>query len=60
MAENREIRTISYVHRGEAPVDTASLSEGQRQELAAWLKSTYLNALLRGRAVIQKGGGRAG
>lgn len=60
MAESKKLRTVSYVHAGEVLADTASLDDVQRRELAVWLKSTYLNTLLQGRAVFretEKGGG---
>ncbi|MCI8301506.1 MAG: hypothetical protein HFF68_01955, partial [Oscillospiraceae bacterium] len=43
-----------YVHTGEVLADTASLDDVQRRELAVWLKSTYLNTLLQGRAVFRE------
>lgn len=50
MARKQEIRTVSFVHIGDELVNTDDLNEEQRRKLATWLKTTYLNALFRGKA----------
>ena len=50
MAKKREIRTVSFIHIGDELVNTDNLDGGQRRRLAAWLKTTYLNALFQGKA----------
>ncbi len=58
MAKKREpIIVKAYVKTadgGEVDVDT--LNPEQKEELAAWLKITYLNALFRGQAVFYLAG----
>jgi len=56
MAKRQEIRTISFVHMGDGLVSTDELEPEQRQRLATWLKSTYLNELFRGRAGFRPAG----
>jgi len=50
VARKQEIRTVSFVHIGGQLVNTDALDDGQRRKLAAWLKTTYLNTLFRGKA----------
>lgn len=50
MAEKLEIRTVSFVHMEGDLVNTDDLNEDHRRKLATWLKTTYLNALFRGKA----------
>ena len=50
MAKKQEIRTVSFVHIGDELVNTDDLDDEQRRRLATWLKTTYLNALCRGKA----------
>lgn len=47
-----QIRTEAYIHIGNRLVSTAALTGAQREQLAAWLKTTYLNALFQGQAVF--------
>lgn len=46
------IRTEAYIHIGSRLVSTSALSGSQREQLAAWLKTTYLNALFQGQAIF--------
>lgn len=50
MARKQEIKTVSFVHIGDELVNTDDLDDDQRHKLAAWLKTTYLNTLFRGKA----------
>lgn len=50
MARQVKIKTVSYVHVGDHLVNTNDLNADQKQVLATWLKSTYLNTLFQGRA----------
>lgn len=50
--EKRKIRAVSYVHVGDRLVCTDALTQGQKQQLATWIKVTYLNALFAGKAVF--------
>jgi len=50
LAKQKEIRTVSFVHKGNQLVNTDSLEAEERKKLANWLKNTYLNALFRGKA----------
>lgn len=56
MAKKQEIRTVSFVHIGDELVNTDDLNDEQRRRLATWLKTTYLNALFRGKAEFFEGG----
>ncbi len=47
-------KVVSYVHVGDALVNTADLTEDQRRQMGTWLKSTYLTALFRGKAVFRE------
>lgn len=44
----REIQVESYVNTAAGLTATESLGEAQREQLALWLKATYLNELFRG------------
>lgn len=48
-----EIQTTSYVYAGETAIPVQSLEEGQRRQLATWLKERYLSELFQGQAEIQ-------
>lgn len=48
-----EIQTTSYVYAGETVIPVHELEEGQRRQLATWLKERYLSALFQGQAEIQ-------
>lgn len=50
MAKKQKIKTVSFVHIGDELVNTDDLNDEQRRRLATWLKTTYLNALFRGKA----------
>ncbi len=50
MAKKLEIKTESFVHIGDELVNTDDLNDEQRCNLATWLKTTYLNALFKGKA----------
>jgi len=50
MPKKPEIRTASFVHIGDELVNTDDLDDEQRRRLATWLKTTYLNALFKGKA----------
>lgn len=54
MTKKQEIKTVSFVHVGDKLVNTDDLNDEQRRRLAAWLKTTYLNALFRGKAEFFK------
>lgn len=49
MTKKQEIKTVSFVHVGDKLVNTDDLNDEQRRRLATWLKTTYLNALFRGK-----------
>ena len=53
MRSPQPIKTVSYVHAGGRLVNIDDLSAEQRQKLATWLKTTYLNNLYAGRAVFR-------
>lgn len=44
---------MSYVYMGETAVPAQTLEDGQRRQLATWLKERYLGALFQGQAEIQ-------
>ena len=48
--KQQKIKCISYVHVGEELVETSKLSLEQKEKLATWLATTYLNTLFAGRA----------
>lgn len=48
-----ELQTMSYVYMGETAVPAQTLEDGQRRQLATWLKERYLGALFQGQAEIQ-------
>lgn len=50
MAKKQEIKTVSFAHVGGKLVNTDDLDDDLRRRLATWLKTTYLNALFRGKA----------
>lgn len=52
-----EIKVVSCVQAGGQQVKLEALSPEQRQELATWLRCTYLNALYEGRAVFRPADG---
>lgn len=54
--ETPKIKVISYVRVGEELVETSQLSPENKQRLATWLKTTYLNNLYAGRAVFRLAG----
>jgi hypothetical protein len=54
--ETPKIKVISYVRVGEELVETSQLSPENKQRLATWLKTTYLNNLYAGRAVFRTAG----
>lgn len=54
--EAPKIKVISYVRVGEDLVETSQLSPENKQRLATWLKTTYLNNLYAGRAVFRPAG----
>ena len=47
-----EINAECYLRDGDTLVPTEALSPAQRENLACWLKETYLNELCRGRAAF--------
>lgn len=47
-----EIKVECFLRDGDSLVPTEALSPAQRENLACWLKETYLNELCRGRAVF--------
>lgn len=47
-----EVHTESFIYRGERLIPTAELTKAERKDLAQWLKTTYLNELYRGQAVV--------
>ena len=53
-----EITAESFLQDGETLVPVEHLSPAQWEELACWLKETYLNELCRGRAVFAPSGDR--
>lgn len=52
--KQRKIKCISYVRVGEELVETSKLTPQQKEDLATWLKITYLNTLFAGRAVVSE------
>ena len=55
----KKIKVISYVHVGDQLVNTEDLDPERKQQLATWLKCTYLNALFEGKAKfypVEEGG----
>jgi len=48
----QKIKVISYVHVGDQLVETSQLTPEQKERLAVWLKTTYLNTLFAGRAEV--------
>lgn len=48
--KEQKIKVVSYVHVGEQLVNTEELDPERRQQLATWIKCTYLNALYEGKA----------
>ena len=48
--KEQKIKVVSYVHVGEQLVNTEELDPERRQQLATWIKCTYLNELFRGKA----------
>lgn len=48
-----ELQTTSYVYVGERAVPVQTLEDGQRRQLATWLKEKYLSAIFQGQAEIQ-------
>lgn len=56
VAKKQEIKTVSFVHIGDKLVNTDDLNDEQRRRLATWLKTTYLNALFRGKAEFFESG----
>lgn len=50
MAKKQEIKTESFVHRGNELVNSKDLNDEQCHKLATWLKITYLNTLFQGKA----------
>ncbi len=57
--KEQKIKVISYVHVGDQLVNTEDLDPERRQQLATWLKCTYLNALFEGKAKfypVEEGG----
>lgn len=48
--KEQKIKVVSYVHVGEQLVNTEELDPEQRQQLATWIKCTYLNTLYEGKA----------
>lgn len=48
-----KIQTTSYVYAGETAIPVQALEEGQRRQLATWLKERYLSELFQGQAEIQ-------
>lgn len=48
--KEQKIKVISYVHVGDQLVNTEDLDPERKQQLATWLKCTYLNALFEGKA----------
>ena len=54
VAKQQKIRTVSYVHIGDKLVNTDELDDDQRRRLATWLKTTYLNTLVQGKAVFHE------
>lgn len=52
MARKQKIETVSYVHVGDKLVNTDDLNDEQRRRLAKWLTITFLNTLLKGKAII--------
>ena len=49
MEKNGALRGMAYIRVGEALVPVDSLDNGQRRQLALWLKTTYLNSLFQDR-----------
>ncbi len=57
--KEQQIKVISYVHVGDQLVNTEDLDPERKQQLATWLKCTYLNALFEGKAKfypVEEGG----
>ena len=52
----KQIRTVSYVRKGEGLAEISGLPEEEKKRVAAWLKCTYLNTMFQGRAVFQDRG----
>lgn len=50
VAKKATIQTVAYVHVGEQLVNIDDLNDGQRHEVATWLKKTYLDGLFQGKA----------
>lgn len=48
-----ELQTTSYIYAGETGVPVQELDEGERRQLATWLKEQYLSELFQGQAEIQ-------
>ena len=49
MEKNGALGGVAYIRVGEALVPVDSLDNGQRRQLALWLKTTYLNSLFQDR-----------
>ena len=52
----KEIQVQSYVRQEGRLIPVEDLPPPQREDLAVWLKSTYLNELFRGRAGFRPAG----
>lgn len=52
----KEITAESFLPAGDKLVPIADLSPALREDLACWLKETYLNELCRGRAIFAPAG----
>lgn len=48
--KEQKIKVVSYVHVGDQLVNTEELDPERRQQLATWIKCTYLNTLYEGKA----------
>ena len=54
MEKNGALRGVAYIRVGEALVPVDSLDNGQRRQLALWLKTTYLNSLFQAFPFIRR------